>query len=258
MKNVLMVTVLLLTASIVTSQNMQYPEVPYIEVTGSADIEIEPDEIRLSITISDYEKEVKEQKNKENKNEKENKEVVKLEEVDKKLMSVLSGAGVAKKNIILTNASTESYWHYWWQYGYNDVRITRKYVVIFPNYTQLNNVLSMLPGPKEGFVNVYISDLKNKKITEYREQTKIEAVKAAKNKARYLAESVGNTIGKTLYIIELDEDDWSGRFQPYGNNAFSNSISQVSLRGEDSDQGENPAMQKIKLRYRIKARFEIK
>jgi len=242
MKNVLIFVALFFMATIIKAQNTIYPEVPYIEVTGSADIEIEPDEIRLDIVISGYEKE-------------KTKQEVKLEDVDKKLLNILSDAGLSKSNVILKNASTQGYWYYWWRYGDNDARVTKQYEAVFSDYQQLNKVLAQLPGPKEGFLNVNISNLKNKNIAEYRKQTKIEAIKAAKTKAQYLLESVGSTPGKLIQVIELDEDDWGWYRPAYAN---SNVISQVSLNaGNDNNAGDNSSMQKIKLRYRIKARFEI-
>lgn len=242
MKNVLLFVVLCLAVNI-KAQNMPCTEIPYIEVTGSADIEIEPDEIRLTVVISGYEKGITKQE-------------VTLEEVDKNLLSILSGAGISKSKIILKNASTQGYWYYWWRADQdNDARVTKEYEVVFTNYQNLNKVLAQLPGPKDGFLNVNISNLKNKDIAKYRKQTKIEAIKAAKAKAQYLLESVGSAPGKLIQVIELDEDDFGWYRPAYAN---SNTISQVSLNaGNGSNGGDDTSMQKIKLRYRIKARFEI-
>lgn len=232
----------LFLASSLAAQHIPATEIPYIEVTGSADIEIEPDEMRLSITISSFKYE-------------ETGHETSLETTEKKLMKILEKAGIEKKNIILKSAATQGYWYYWWRYDRDDdPRMTKQYEVIFSDYAALNTVLAELPGPKEGFVNVNISDLKNKKITEYRKQTKIEAIKAAKEKAQYLLESVGSTAGQLIQVIELDEDDY-GWYRPY---AASNAISQTSLRAGNGGDDSNSSMQKIKLRYRIKARFEIR
>jgi len=244
MKTIWILSTLLFVAISTMGQNTTMQEIPYIEVTGSADIEIEPDEIRLAIVISSYKK---------GKNDLE----IKLEEVDKRLMDILGKAGITKSNVIMKSASTQGYWYYWWRYNSDDARLTKEYEVIFADYAQLNKVLAELPGPKEGFVNVNISQLKNKKIAEYRKQTKIEAMKAAKEKARYLLESVGQIPGKLIQVIELDEDDW-GWYRPAAAYSNMSNVSQVSMNAGSGGGGEDPSMQKIKLRYRIKARFEIK
>ncbi len=240
MKNVWTILFLFLVIPVAQAQSKPDNEIPYIEVTGSADIEIEPDEMRLMVVISGYEEEKK--------------QPVKLEAVEKRLMDILSGIGLPKNSIILKNASTQGYWYYWWKEEQEkDARVSKQYEIIFTDYSQLNRVLTELPGPKEGFLNVSISELKNKKIAEYRKQTKIEAIKAAKEKAGYLLESVGNVPGKLLQVIELDEDDWGG-FRPY---AVSNAISQTSMQINNNSGDMDSSIRKIKLRYRIKARFEI-
>ncbi len=242
MKQATMLFLVLFTAIPLVAQSPAATEIPYIEVTESADIEVEPDEMRLSVTIAGYKDET-------------NQETVDLDVTEARFMKILSEAGVKKSDVVLQNASTQGYWYYWWIYDRDlDPRVTKQFEVVFSEYRKLNQVLSELPGPKEGFVQVSISALKNKKISEYRKETKIEAIKAAKDKARYLLESIGNTPGKLIQVIELDEDDY-GWYRPQG---ISNVISQRSLNGgqnvgDDSD----PSVQKIKLRYRIKARFEI-
>lgn len=236
MKKLLILGALLCITNIVAAQNTTYPEIPYIEVTGSADIEVDPDEIRLSIIISSY-------------RDTESKEEIKLETVEKTLMNILSEAKIAQKNIIVKNASTRGYWYYW----HDDERLTKQYEIILANYSQLDQVINKIPGPDKGFRNVNISELKNKNIAEYRKQTKIEAIKAAKEKARYLLESVGSQTGKLIQVIELDEDNW-GWYYPASN---SNMISQTSMNAGNGNNEDGLSMQKIKLRYRIKARFEI-
>lgn len=252
MKKILLFSVFILGAVSLSAQyNNQTNEPPYIEVTGSADIEVEPDEIRLAVTISNY---VERDEDDDDKKKKPKVEVS-LDSVEKKFMDVLSKAGVPKKNIIMKNISSRGYWYYWWRYG-DDIRLTKEYEIIFNSYAELSKVLAELPGPKEGFANVNIAALKNKNIAEYRKQTKIEAMKAAKEKAQYLLESVGSTTGRLIQVIELDEDDY-GWYRP--NAMYSNTaISQRSLNVGGGDGGDDPSMQKIKLRYRMKARFEIK
>lgn len=243
MKNVWLIAVSLFVWHTAVAQNTPCPEIPYIEVTGSADMEIEPDEFRLSVLISAYEKDKKE---------------IKVEEVEKKLMKILSNIGIPKNNILLSTASTRSDWEYAWKIKKegkeNKPRVTKLYDIICADFKQMDDLIAQLPGVEEGFMEINLSELKNKNISEYRKQTKIEAIKAAKEKAGYLLESVGNTTGKLIQVIELDEDDWGW---PRAANAYSNAISQTSMKVM-GDTGDDSSVRKIKLRYKIKARFEIK
>ncbi len=240
MEKILITGLLFFATTFAALGQSHFEEPPYIEVTGSADIEIEPDDIRLAVIISSYKKVGKE---------------IKLEEVDEKLKDILKQTGISKDNIILKNTGTQGYWYYGRSYDpTTDARVIKQYEIIFSDYARLNKMLTELPGPKEGFVNVNISGLKNTKILEYRKQIKIEALKAAQAKAQYLLESVGCSAGKLIQVIELDEDDWSWYRSA---NATSNVISQTSLSTDNSNDDSDTIMQKIKLRYRIKARFLI-
>lgn len=252
MKNILFVTsfsLILLSffaGQKVGAQNGAEKEIPYIEVVGSADIEIEPDEIRVSVVIGNNVKK-----------EKEKEPVVSLEQAESKLMDILRQVGISKDKVILKNASTGGYWPYYWYYDrYDEIGLRKEYEIIVTSNSQLDKLFSSLPGPKEGFLNVNISELKNKNIAEYRKQTKIEAMKAAKAKAEYLLESVGSSAGRLIQATELDEDDRGGWYRPAA--AHSNVISQTSLNAGSSSGEDGTSIRKIKLRYRMKARFEIK
>lgn len=241
MKKIVLGMCTLFAVSALPAQNRLDPEPPFIEVTGSADIEIEPDEIRLSVTISGYKDPT-------------NDTAFSLKDTESVLMKLLAQSGVEKKDVILKNVSTQGYWYYERKDGREEEsRMTQEYEIRCTDYSRLSQILAALPSPKQGFIHVYISDRKNSKISEYRKQTKIEAIKAAQEKARYLLESVGSTPGKLLQVIELDEDN--GGYRPYGS---SNTISQTSLNAHSGGgDASNPSLQPLKLRYRIKARFEI-
>ena len=227
-------------------RNINGGEIPSIEVTGSAELEVEPDEVKLSVTVANYSDRI-------NSNFTGGK--VSVEEAEKKLMDILTKAGIDKKQIVLANANTTNYWSYYIRYGryMDNIRLEKKYEITLTDVKQLNNVLGQIPGPKEGIVNVAISELKNTEIEEYRKKVKIMAMKAAKDKASYLLESVGSKVGNPLYVLEMDEDT----------PAYDNStrmLSNMLVKQEAAfDEGgmDDTQMKKIKLRYRIKAKFAI-
>ena len=100
-----------------------------------------------------------------------------------------------------------------------------------------------------GVNSMVIAELKNKDLTKFREGVKIEAMKAARRKAGYLLESVGEDLGELISVVELDNNAncfWKPQ------DMYANSM--LSSNNEES-KGAN--MRKIKLRYEIKVRFEI-
>lgn len=52
---------------------------------------------------------------------------------------------------------------------------------------------------------MYIGELKNKEMQTYRKRGKIEALRAAKEKAAYLTESLGKQLSDIIRIVEPQE-----------------------------------------------------
>ena len=127
-----------------------------------------------------------------------------------------------------------------------DFKKSKTFELVLTDLKEVNDILAKVQI--KGINSMRIAALKNKDIVKYREQVKIEAMKAAKKKAGYLLESVNEELGSVISVIELDENIPIWRPE----NILSNSI----ISSNDSD--INQSMRKIKLKYEIKVRFEIK
>lgn len=218
----------------------------YIEVIGSAELEVEPDEIHLAVVIGNYSEKYRTGASK---------ELLSLDAADKKFMDILANVGIDKSQIVLKDASTQNYWSYYIRYGryMENVRLEKQYEIILNEVSQLNNLLKELPGPQDGIVSVNVTELKNKNIAEHRKEAKIMAMKAAKEKASYLLESIGSKTGKPIYVKEVVDDNNDVKL--YRARTSNMLMKQESAFIEDSS--EEPQMKKIKLRYEIEAKFEI-
>jgi len=230
---------LLLFAINVFAQNTSIDDLRFIEVTGSAEMEVEPDEIRFQIGITEYWKDEFEK----GKEYKDFVTKIPLEEIEKNLMNELASIGITKEQIILKDAGTS-----WTREG-KDFRKGKEVEIIITDFNLINEINRKVKTKGLSFMR--ISELKNKKITEFRKQVKIEAMKAAKEKATYLLQSVGENIGKVISIIELDENK---NFYWAPQSALSNTI----MPGSGSYEAQNEALKQIKLKYEVKVRFEIK
>lgn len=71
----------------------------------------------------------------------------------------------------------------------------------------------------KGIESMHIGELKHKDMTMYRKQGKIEALKAARQKALYLVEAMGQKLGDVIRIVEPEENNISpyARFQAQSN-----------------------------------------
>jgi uncharacterized protein YggE len=102
---------------------------------------------------------------------------------------------------------------------------------------------------KLGISNLSIERLDNSKIEKYKNEVKVDAIKAAKTKAELLAVAINQTIGRAIYIQEQ---------QMYEPMMMSNTM---MIRGESSMKEDAELaidFEKIKLEYFILCRFELK
>ncbi|MBK8444900.1 MAG: SIMPL domain-containing protein [Sphingobacteriales bacterium] len=236
MKNTKLLFFLLfiLTCSTQLQAQQNFDNRKFIEVTGSAEMTIQPDEIELKITLVEYEKN--------------GKRTVELKEIEKEFYEILKNNGINTNSLTLNNS--DSWWHWWHWWSYRSSYQTRKNVSLKLN--KETNFLNLVKDLDKPWVqNISIASTSNSDIQKYRKEVKIDAIKAAKEKATYLLESVGEQIGSVISIEEMPDHSsyWYG--EP---NAYSNVYR--STTNDDKDAIENVAS--IKLRYEIKAKFEIK
>ena len=207
----------------------------YIEVTGSSETEIIPDEIHFMITIKEYWQEEFEKKSK----PEDYQTKVPVNEIEHNLMSALKQAGIAPSDI-----QTKEVGDYWRERG-KDFLISKTFDIKLQNPDQINGIIQTVNT--KGIQSMNIGELKNKDLQEYRKQGKIEALKAARQKADYLVAAMGQKLGNVLRIVEPEERSFS-YFQPQS------AMSNVAIPSYDSNP-EN--FRTIKLRYQMTARFEI-
>ena len=99
-------------------------------------------------------------------------------------------------------------------------------------------------------------DTEHSEMTRLRRETKMEAMKAAKEKATYLLGAIGERIGKPIYIKEVEE---TSRFQLEATSSNSNNFTSNGRRTTDSstDSDSDLSFTQIKIRFVIEAKFEI-
>ena len=105
--------------------------------------------------------------------------------------------------------------------------------------------------------NFYIQRTSHSKLAEYRKQLKMQAVKAAKEKADYLSAAINEKIGDAVTINEPHE-----YYVPYYNEAPSNvrmmKEMAVAQAADMSANGTAVDFRKIKLKYDVTVVFALK
>ena len=209
----------------------------YIEVTGKAELEILPDLIYLKIILSD----------------KENKDKLALPEIEKKMIEILSEIGIdINKDLSLVDfaGNLKLYWIK------SDVKLSKQYQLTVHDSKTLQKIF--FEFQKLGISNISIERLDHSEIEQYRKNVKINAIKAAKEKATLLTEALNQNIGKALYIQEADY------LSPYSaSNTLQRTAVNVKIRGVSSI-SSNESMpteiefESIKVESTILVRFELK
>jgi uncharacterized protein len=214
-----------------------------------------PDEVELQIRITEYDHEKKHA----------------IEHIQAQLVEKLSAAGIAQNKIIQDDIQGNYYyWRYYWDWNYwyypqNRPYISKQVTVKLESMKQASKVVESLK--MRGISNISLGQSTNKKIHEYRKQVKLEAIKAAREKAQYMLEGIGNTLGNVVSVKEIVNDNnyrnqhyWWGYPYYTSNNSISNSNMSVGTVGGEGNEGDehNAGSKNIKLRYEVEVVFEIK
>lgn len=205
----------------------------YIEVTGTSQIEIVPDEIHYIIEIKEY----WEEEFHENAKPEDYRTKVSLAAIERDLRKALRKAGIGEKEIRMQEAGD-----YWRERG-RDFLIAKQFDITLNDFGQIDKILQAVDT--KGIHSMRIGELKNKDMQAYRRQGKIEALKAARAKAAYLVEALGRQLGGVLRIVEPQEERNYSRFPTAQSN-----VSYSRTEGFDT-------FRTIRLNYSMSVRFEI-
>ena len=139
----------------------------------------------------------------------------------------------------------KSYWH-----KKSDIYSSKEFELIAHDGETVGKIFSELE--KLNISNISIAKLDHSKIEEYRQEVKINAAKAAKNKAAKLLEAVGQKAGKVIYMQEN-----KNYYAAHSTNMEANMLMKVSSDSNFKTNNVIIEFQKLKLEYEIMARFII-
>ena len=237
---ILLISTLLFTSAFVSNAQqviMEKPLVKKIEVTGSAEQEVLPDEIFVTVSLREYFK------------DKDNKNKIDIMVLEKQLQKAVEEAGIPKENFTIGTISGNREW--WGKKKPTTFLESKSYIIKVPNLYKIDGIISKVDDKGIAFTN--IDRYEFSKIEQLRKEIKIKALQAAKEKAKYLLEGIGEQMGEALDIIEIDQ---SYTPQPVYSNMMMRSA-RVEV-ASDAMPESNVDVQKIKVRYEMKASFRIK
>lgn len=225
------IKVLLFAISLLATLSLQaQTNERYIEVTGTSEIEIVPDEIHYLIEIREYFKEEFDGKSK----PEEYRTKVPLAEIEQGLREALANSGIPQNAI-----RTQEIGDYWRQQG-QDFLVSKKFDITLTDFNQINEIVKRIDT--KGIHTMRIGELENNDMPAYHQKGKVEALKAARRKATYLVEALGKRLGEVIRIVEKD----SGYASPFA---------QSNVMSSDAASFDN--FRTIKKNYSMLVRFEI-
>jgi uncharacterized protein YggE len=166
--------------------------------------------------------------------------------LEKQLTDKLSAIGIdLSKDLLIKDMSSDFKTSLLQRSG---VLLSKDYQVIVRDPKNVNKILIELE--KVGISNITIDRLDHTDIIQYRKEVKVNAIKAAKDKAISLAEAIDQSIGRAIYILENGTAP-----RPY---LAANSMGAVHRGYADTNELMVTEFEKIKLSYSVLCRFELK
>lgn len=221
MKNIVLLTFLLFT-SFFNAQNLQTS--PFITVTGTAEKEIIPNEIVIAITLKEH---------------MDGKVKSSIEVQEKRLFDELKKHSIDLKKLTFNNASASQLNI---RKKTNDLMNEKRYELKLNTLQEVNQAINAFD--EANIKSFYISEMTHSEIEEYRKEVKILALQAAKNKAKYLLESIDQKVGNALEVIEVD--------------SFSKSTANSNVAYMKEESGNDIGIKPMVVKYSMQAKFEIK
>lgn len=233
MQPIVLVVIFVLTL-LSTAPAQTNPERRAVEVTGSAEMLIMPDEFTFKIMLTERI---------------ENKQKLTIEIQESNLKNELAKLGVDVQKDLTVFDMTSVY------IGRKKTKDTLSSKIYSLKLRDLAKIEALQEiADRLNIAGLDLTESTHSELTRFRRETKIEAVKAAKAKAEYMLVAIGEKIGNALLVKEIpDEDSDDNRYSNFRSN--SNVSSNIITQSVDSQ--STLSFSKIKIRYSVLARFEI-
>jgi uncharacterized protein YggE len=228
---------LLSVASFAQDKN-PYPRT--ITVNGSAETELVPDQIFVQVYLKEYEKKGSGK--------------VSIDKIRQDFLTAVRSLGLPDTAISVSAYDANNYNPWWRKKNKKDeLYASITYQVKLRTAAQVDQLVDKLDD--NATQNFYISQTAYSKMDEVRRNLKIQAVKAAKEKAAYLAEAINESVGVAVTISEPNE-----YFQPFYGAMANRAVAMKSAAMDQESAPEQPQadFKKMKIKYDVTVVFALK
>lgn len=219
MKQLLGLMLLCLAASLVRGQET-CPPAKLVRTTGTADIKVTPDEVMVRVGVERQSAKARTAKDA-------------VSATSRKILDALKTLGVEDKDVQTAYLYLQPMIDY-----RNGVRITnftaeQSLSVKLRDISKLDDVMDAVIAA--GANRIDGIEYQSSELRKYKDQARDEAVKAAREKADALANGLGNQVGKTYSIDEMQQ---SGGFYPMAGLVANVSMEATKARGPSTAPGQ--------------------
>jgi len=176
-----------------SSSHAQYEKNPFpktITVAGSAEMEIVPDEIYVQVDLKEYEKKGQGK--------------ISIDRIRQDFLNSVKTVGIPDS--VISIAAYDGYNGNPWLRKKNkkdELMASITYQLKLKSSKQMDDLVNLLDD--NATQNFSITRTSHSRLEQLKKELKIQAVKAAKEKARYLSEAIGEKIGEAVTINEPTE-----------------------------------------------------
>lgn len=210
-----------------------------ISVSGSSETEVIPDEIYVQVDLREYNKK--------------NGDKIDINSIKNNFLAACKSIGLTDKDV-----TVQSYQGYdnndWWMKKKKkenpDLKASISYSIKVSKVDMLDALVDKMDD--EATQNFFISKTSYSKMEELKKELKIAAVKAAREKAIYLSEAIGEHIGEAITINEPTEVNPPPR--PY----YANQMLKAEAVQDQATTPMNVDFKKIKIEYEVNVVFALK
>ncbi len=231
------ITSLMMLSSFAQSDRNSYPRT--ITVSGSAEMEIVPDEIYVQVDLKEYDKKGAGK--------------ITIDKIRQDFLTAVHSLGIPDNDVSI--AAYDGYnGNPWWikKNKKNELYSSITYQVKLRTSKQVDDLVDKLDDAATQ--NFFIQRVSHSRLNEFRKQLKIEAVKAAKEKAGYLAEAINEKVGEAVTINEPAEF-----YQPnFYNLAASNKVMLARGQADSAPEQQQADFKKMKLKFDVTVVFALK
>lgn len=237
-KITLALTIVLTASSLSWSQQTTMDDIPNIEVTGTAKMEIVPDEIYISITLRERT---------------EGRDKITVEQQETDLKNGLKAINVPLDSLFLSDTEADYIKISW---GKKDVVTSKQFILKVGTADVVGNVFKKLDELK--IQDAYIQKVNHSNLVEFKKQMRIEAIQAAKEKANYLLNAIDQQAGRALIVRENASNVYGNNYQWNYNGVYNMASTFADQSMAEEDKEPSIQFQKIKIEASIYVKFEIK